>query len=80
VGFIENMSSAPGGHDDTIRQTQEAFVAAMAAAASAQVDAHRFVVESGESVLAGHPDVGEVHDADRGRDPDYYGSDASDAY
>jgi hypothetical protein len=79
VGFIENMSAAPGGLDDSRRQAEEALAAAMQAASSAQSDAGRFIRENGADVLSGHPDVGEVHNADRGRDPDYFGPDASDA-
>ena len=64
---------------ETMAAAREAYAAAMAAAASAQSDAARFVRENGAEVVSGHADVGEVTNSDRGRDPDYFGPDASDA-
>jgi hypothetical protein len=79
MGFVEGLADAPGGVNDTVKQAQAALAEAMAAAASAQSDAARFVTENGADVISGHADVGEVTNADRGRDPDYFGPDASDA-
>jgi hypothetical protein len=78
VGYVAGLETAPGGWDDTWKQAQEALAAAMQAARAAQRDAQRFITENGQDVLAGHADVGEVHNADRRRDLDPY-PDASDA-
>jgi hypothetical protein len=75
---VAGLEEAPGGWNDTWRQAQAALVAAMQAAQSAQSDAHRFITENGADVVSGHADVGEVANADRGRDLDPY-QDASDA-
>jgi hypothetical protein len=58
---------------------REAYIAAMAAASSAQSDAQRFIRdEYGPDVLSGHSDVGMVEAHNIGADPDTFGPDAAD--
>jgi hypothetical protein len=68
--YIEGMSSAPGGIDDTAAQVRAGLAASTAAADSAQQDAARYIVEHGAQVIDGHSPVGQVEQHYIGVDSD----------